>query len=168
MAEGITGSQLAPGVQTVYSASVTLTDAQIKALPTTPVELVAAPGAGKILLILSAFMLLDTSAGAYTNVNAAATGGVDIGGAYGNFMQVLDPAGLVPALEGTDVLAFKLDTAVYISGDQVYNNVAAYTVGDYVNTPIIIDLENSSDGNFTGGNAANTLKVTALYTIIDV
>jgi hypothetical protein len=42
----------------------------------------------------------------------------------------------------------------------------AQDITSYADEPIAIQSYNS--GNFTGGNAANTLKVTVLYTIIDV
>ena len=47
MSDGITANQLQPGVVTIFSKTVELTDAQIKALPATPIEIVPPPGAGK-------------------------------------------------------------------------------------------------------------------------
>src|SRR5687768_6588521 len=47
---------------------VQLTNDQIKALPTTAITLVAAPGAGQMLLLHAAYLLGDTAAGDYTNL----------------------------------------------------------------------------------------------------
>lgn len=48
------------------SREVSLTSAQILALATTPVELVPAPGAGKVLQFLGALLILDYGTIAYT------------------------------------------------------------------------------------------------------
>lgn len=50
----------------VRYAEVSLTSANIKALRATPKELVAAPGAGKFIELISAQLLLDATATAYT------------------------------------------------------------------------------------------------------
>ena len=52
----------------VKKASVTLTDAQIKALPTTPINILPAPGAGMLHMLHGALFVADFSAGAYTNI----------------------------------------------------------------------------------------------------
>jgi hypothetical protein len=48
---------------------VQLTDAQIKALPTTPILLAVAPGAGKTIVPLDYFLVMKATA-SYTNINA--------------------------------------------------------------------------------------------------
>src|SRR5690349_10264519 len=68
MGNGIQGDQLAEGVVTVLRRTVVLTDAQIKALPTTAVEILPAAPEGKIYLPTWGFGVLDNSAGAYSNV----------------------------------------------------------------------------------------------------
>ena len=53
------------------TAILTLTDAQIKALPTAGVDMIVAPGAGVVLQVVSAVLIIDATAGAYTNVDPA-------------------------------------------------------------------------------------------------
>ena len=50
--------------------SVTLTAAQVTLLNTTPVTLVAAPGAGKALMLLDAVLFLDYATTAYDGIAA--------------------------------------------------------------------------------------------------
>src|SRR6476659_156702 len=65
-----TSAQLNGGAM-IVSFTTTLTDAQIKASPTTPVSVVAAPGAGFRLKVVAATGVLDTAAGGYTNINTS-------------------------------------------------------------------------------------------------
>ena len=48
-------SSAAPGGGIIYTSSVTLTSAQIKALHGTPIQIVAAPGAGNVIVPINAF-----------------------------------------------------------------------------------------------------------------
>src|SRR5688572_24644115 len=60
----------------IYEARVVLTNAQIKSLvtdsafPAVGREIVPAPGVGKDLVFLSGVLLIDATAGAYTNIDA--------------------------------------------------------------------------------------------------
>lgn len=144
-------------------ASVTLTDAQIKALPTTPVEIVAAPGAEKIMIGVGATLITNFTE-VYTNLGAT------------SLIQNLT-ASMTPIRAFTNVLETTSRTVISIGSKSNSNE----TIGSYastraysfaVNGPWQIYAENSGEafeplGDFTGGNAANTLTVSVLYAILN-
>jgi len=140
----------------VLSATVTLTDAQIKALPTTPIEIVAAPGANKITLISSIILHLDWTAD-YTNIAGINVVGALSGTNNGYMGGLLESAGDVSGLlaNGQDSFAFLFP----VSNSYIDNGL--------INDAFYLKSLNNS-GNYTGGNAANTLKVTVYYIVVDL
>jgi len=133
-------------------ASVELTDAQIKALPTTPIQLVAAQGAGKAIYILNANAVQKiVSNGFYTNITA--TEFLLTTQSNDNSVFIVD-ANALQEVTGT----------WFCQG--VVNSFSYSNLMD--NQPVRILMDNSGGGNFTGGNAANTLKVTVYYVVVDL
>lgn len=74
----------------VKKAVLSLTSAQIKALNSTPIDIVAAPGAGKALIPEAGYVFLDAGTGYATNLD------IDV---------VLENAPTVPILSGEDALS---------------------------------------------------------------
>lgn len=160
----------------VSVASVTLTNAQIKALPTTGVQVVAAPGSGKWLRLIGVTYSTDTAAGAYTNVNPTyADIHIDLGGGtYAGGYVATDPS-VTPALATVaNMLTYAQQTVV--QGLPYAEGYGGYTGVGYVSTPaplrsavenkaLNVAADNSGSGNFTGGHAANSLKVTIYYAV---
>ena len=66
MTTGITADQLVEGVVTLFSSSVELNDSQIKSLQTAGIEIVPAPGDGKIVVPLYAILYKNFGAGGYS------------------------------------------------------------------------------------------------------
>lgn len=161
----------------VKPSATTLTDAQIKALPTTAVTLIAAPGSGKRIRPLSVSYLFDTSAGAYTNINATyADVHLELGSDYAGYGPVKDTAASPALTQFTDVLG--------TAADRIYDQAIPPQKGNddggggfYVittgfgnrnqqeNAALKIVIDNNGSGNLTGGNAANTLKVIVYYAV---
>ena len=160
-------------VQTVYSRTVTLTDAQIKALPTTGVEVVPAPGAGQAIMPLFAVLVLDTSANYYDNIDAAASlqvgadrmnsllesSGAGSAGSVSGFLQAGAPyyAILLPAQRTMAVAASPSGGMVGFSGSS-----------DDIQDAIMVIASNGAAGNFTQGHASNVMSITVHYTVIDL
>lgn len=148
-------------------ATITLSDADIIALPTTPLEIVAAPGAGKILI---PFLALMSSAivGAYTNIDASCFLGVWHGSGDWQFLCVAveqDSLGLVThILAHTQNLVCPPLSRVTLTGSSI-QDASASTLGTPIPSTDGLTLAafNGGSGNFTGGDAGNSLKVYVWY-----
>jgi len=136
----------------ILSVSGTLTNAQVKALHGTPVQILAAPGAGKVIQVITASFTLD-----YGGTNAFTAGASQtIQVYYGTLVQIT--IGLVnTALVST--------SSRYNQSDPLLNSVQPYS--SVVNTAV--NLYNSVVTEITG-NAANnnTVSYNIIYRTITI
>lgn len=147
----------------------TLTDAQIKALPTTPITLATAPGSNRGLVPIRIVLDMDASAGAYTNVDT--DGFLYVESSGGNLMSnyvansvalsltyLTDFLGTTPAVAMLSVFE---DTQAPADG---WGNLAsAVPRANMTNASLQIEIDNDGSGDLTGGNAANSLVVTVVF-----
>lgn len=162
--EWVPESEVNPSI--VHQAMVTLTNAQIKSLPTAVggFTLVPAQGAGRLLRLISciyyAHIAVDygsVDANCYFDLyldTAAPISNPSLAGS-GN---VLDPGG------GGDVVGFLTPRVILIDPD-IYD---MYPVGlsSINNQPISLFAHNS--GNFSLGDDANTLMVSLTYYVLNL
>jgi len=144
-------TQLASGINV---ATVNLTSAEVKALRATHKTLIAAPGAGKLVVVESVTLQLN-----YGGTNA--------------FTESADNLVVQYTDSGTDITG-AIETTGFI--DQTADTVAVYypaaiagmaTATAGVNEAV--ELFNTGDGEIAGNAAAdNTLNVTVAYRIVDM
>ncbi len=165
------------GSSLLKTATVTLTNAQIKALPTTPVVIVPATEVlgysgfpTTIFLVSKALLRLDCSAGIYTNVdndsNILLCWGSDASTDIGIAAAIRDDTTSTPSIFPS--------TFDFIGGSDPTKAVASFLLSEgffltdgLQDNAVALFIHNTL-GNFTGGNAANTLKVTVYYMVVDV
>lgn len=143
---------VAPGVVgTLNYVEVALTNAEIKALRATPKQLVAAPGAGKMLVLIRAALLLDFG----SNVLTETTDNLGIKFTDGSGVQVSDDieaTGFIDAAADTVVFARpKLDAITAKAGSE--------------NKALV--LHNTGDGEWGGNAGGDTLmRVKVWYAVL--
>jgi hypothetical protein len=162
-------------------AAKTLTDAQIKALPSTPISLISSPGAGYFISPIAVVLNMDATAGAYGNIDAAAWLGVVYNNAYGFVGYVGNDVAITNPLIGSTAF-----TDFLTNGSKVSLNLAPFEVTEDINQsaggwgpmavlqamtskenqPITIKVDNNGAGALTGGNSANTLAIKVLYVVL--
>lgn len=147
-------------------ATVTLTDAQIKALPVTVAnfEVVPAPGANLLILPQQGLITVDAAAGAYTNINA--NGYVVLQYANtrdaSNFSYASDVFG-VAAIQASWIGA---PPAFWDDGfGGTFSSQTALT--NAVNKALMLKADNFSDGAYLDGNAANSARVSVAYFVLN-
>jgi hypothetical protein len=162
----VSGDAAAP----LFIATVSLTNAQIKALPTTAVEIIAAPSANSRVKLLHVTYAFWFEHGAYTNVDTTSaelylktSAGTILGGylANDNGVSLTTLTTLFGAVSRT------VDVPPMLS-----NTAGTYLVPVITGTPINGDgkavqlfATNNGAGDFTGGHDSNRLTVQAYYSI---
>jgi hypothetical protein len=142
-----------------------LTNAQLKALPTSFVELVAAPGANKLLVFH--WCLLSITAGTtYTNVDTGLMRGPFV--AYGDWDADCSSFASFWA-GGTDAfLLSPLDLPINDSRyGQFFYPVAASGIGGGINKALKIGAWNDN-GDYTGGTAGNSIVGVVAYSVFNI
>lgn len=159
-------SAASPGGSSYLSATVTLTDAQIKALPTTYIEVVATPGANKLLVFIKAVLFFDFEVGVWFYGNVSSNNAMFI-----SYDDDFYDASNYSRLTSESAPAVSIVSSSNKPNSTDYPNSTLTEVnsvyGDIVNRPLKLVMYND-DGDLTGGNAANTLKVTVYYVVVDL
>jgi hypothetical protein len=142
------------GQQVLLSASITLTAAQLKTLLGTPIQIVAAPGVGKMLLPLQCVYQYKYITPAYTigtneEINIFPQGGNPFAGNFNQWFSNFSATGL---LDQTHNVVFAPGTASQTTDVQsIYENKA-------------LMVGRSGSAEWTNGNG--TLTVTLIYAVV--
>lgn len=165
---GIVGTEVVTQNPAIREIEVVIIDSNILTLPTTPVEIIPAPGAGFIITPLLTTVFGLFSGGGYTNVDPDAWMYLryNDGGQGSNLLANVTFDGITALTDFFDVGGMFLFTA------PTYATQGA-AAGVYGSIPISSDIEdnqgislffdNLAAGNLTAGDTGNTLVVRMRY-----
>jgi len=134
-------------------STVSMTATQVKALATTPIELVAAPGAGKMIKFMGASLKL-----VYGGTNVFTESGDNLGIKYTNAAGVQ----VSNTIESTGFIDQAAST--YTNAEPATDAIVAASAAE--NAALVLDNLN----NNIAGNAAddNTLEVSVAYRVVEI
>lgn len=141
-----------------------LNNDQIKALPTTPVIIVPSPGAGRIIQPVSVMFITNFVTNGYTNQS----GDVRIGIPPQNSNTLIGSSWLIYDADAFGVFNAQGEKFIFApvigTGLDAANPTAPNGFNsDFENTPLKLVVTNSASGNFTGGDAANDMRIIVQY-----
>lgn len=148
----------------IKRAELVLTDAQIKALPTGDLPVVPAQGEGTAIHVIAARLIIDTTAGAYTNIDASAKGLLYSGDDASSYFPVGSSG--TDAFSSAGIKTIPIVSASFPDGNILANRWAAKD--DVEDVSVDISVGNGAAGAFTGGHASNTMKVIVLYIVVPI
>jgi hypothetical protein len=162
----------------IRAVTVTLTDAQIKALPSAPITLVPALGTGIWAKPIALTLFANVTNATYTNINTTYSAlSLSITDAVGSWIAVpvVNDNTTTPAMDRvTGFLGGSVHDSMMampvpymdINGDQWLPNVQTIVSGGSVaDLPVVLAMDNNGSGNLTGGHASNTLRVILYYAV---
>ncbi len=159
------------GSATILVNEVTIADADIKLLPTTPFEIVAAPAAGLIIVPVMIVLQSDFAVayGVPASVQTYLWAQYGTGGQWSNYLAD-DSSASVPFAQFTNFFATTTRRRVTL---QPWTNTsdAALLWGNLAQTVDLNDAANieliaGGAGNLTGGDPANSLLARTYYTLV--
>ncbi len=158
---------------TVITATLTLTDAQIKALPLAGVVIADALGLQTRHKFLSASLHVNAANGAYTNIDPEGYLVIATPGEVTKLSAYLpnDPSSspalemLTDAFNGADVI---VDIPQYSDPVDATYSASWGTVAPTQQTPVanasmVLIVNNNAAGAFTGGHTTNSARLTVYY-----
>jgi hypothetical protein len=133
-----------------------LTNANIKALAATPIELVAAPGANKIIEFISAYLFLDYGSEVLAEPSAPDDLAIEYDDGTGQQIATWDTTGFITS---------SADAIEQVNAGSVGGGASAVTAAANVNKNIALI---NTGGNYTGNASADTaMRVVVTYRIHD-
>jgi hypothetical protein len=141
-----------------------LTNAEFKALPTTYIQIIPAPGVGKTLVPLWGYIQVNAGSGAYTNVDTTGDAGIAVG--YGStWSDNFFSAG--KRFTGVSYRSMFLPLHEIPDAAALFNGYQDHAgVGLTENEGAYLVAWNPS-GDYTGGHANNTFRIGVAYYIMD-
>lgn len=149
-------------------ATAQLDNEQIKALPSTAVKIIDAPGTGKMVVPLFGHAILDASAGSYDDIIGASWAiQTQTGSIYFSSIAVSQQ---MLSDSSRKFINFLFPFSEVGDGDFAgeVTTSSSGIVDSAENQGLYIKDDWNGISNYTGGNAANTLTVTIYYILVDV